>query len=100
MLKKYFKLLVNAISLRREFITIINRVTVSVLLYSNIREYPKYSDTRVSIHNGLFQKDLMIPMSFVCYAIDMLLHITPYNRFEPQDGLFTTSSVYKTSYRK
>jgi len=100
-----FLLLVNAVTSRREF-TIFNRVAIFVLLYSGIIG-SLYLDTGIGIHNGLFHS------TAITYSFDLFIYIIgtiiyfftifharrtvqpvfPYNRFEPQKGLFSKGYV-------
>ena len=103
MLKITLNSLVNAVSLRREFI-IFNRVALLILLYFIISYY---AYIEVSIYNGLFHS------TAITYSFDLFIYIIgtiiyfftifharrtvypvfPYNRFEPKNGLFSKGYV-------
>jgi len=106
MLKITLNLLVNAVTLRREF-TIFNRVAIFVLLYSGIIG-SLYLDTGIGIHNGLFHS------TAITYSFDLFIYIIgtiiyfftifharrtvqpvfPDNRFEPKlNGFFSKGYV-------
>jgi len=59
-----FLLLVNAVTLRREF-TLFNRLAIFILLYSGIIGYDSlyvtYLDNRIGIYNGLFHSTAITP---------------------------------------
>ena len=112
---QFINILVNAVTLRREFSILFNRVAIFILLYSGIIGYDSlyvtYLDTGIGIYNGLFHStaithsfDLFIyiiaPIILLLtafYARRIVQPIFPYNRFEPQKGLF--SKGYVKAYR-
>ena len=114
LISNLFLLLVNAVTLRREFSILFNRVAIFILLYSGIIGYDSlyvtYLDTGIGIYNGLFHStaithsfDLFIyiiaPIILLLtafYARRIVQPIFPYNRFEPL-GLF--SKGYVKAYR-
>jgi len=108
-------LLVNAVTLRRDFEILFNRVAIFILLYSGIIGYDSlyvtYLDTGIGIYNGLFHStaithsfDLFIyiiaPIIYLVtalYARRIVQPIFPYNRFGPANGLFPKG--YVKAYR-
>jgi len=122
LISNLFLLLVNAVTLRREFSILFNRVAIFILLYSGIIGYDSlsvtYLDTGIGISNGLFHStaithsfDLFIYIIAPApagegtiiyfftafYARGIVQPIFPYNRFEPENGLF--SKGYVKAYR-
>ena len=115
LISNLFLLLVNAVTLRREFSILFNRVAIFILLYSGIIGYDSlyvtYLDTGIGIYNGLFHStaithsfDLFIyiiaPIILLLtafYARRIVQPIFPYNRFEPKNGFF--SKGYVKAYR-
>jgi len=107
--------LVNAVTFRREFTILFNRVAIFILLYSGIIGYDSlyvtYLDTGIGIYHGLFHStaithsfDLFIyiiaPIILLFtafYARRIVQPIFPYNRFEPKNGLI--SKGYVKAYR-
>jgi hypothetical protein len=107
--------LVNAITLRREFSILFNRVAICILLYSGIMGYDSlyitYLDNRIGIYNGLFHS------TAITYSFDLFIYIIgtiiyfftafyarrivqpifPYNRFGPANGVFPKG--YVKAYR-
>ena len=108
-------LLVNAITFRREYTILFNRVAIFILLYSGIIGhgclYVTCLDTGIGIYNGLFHStaithsfDLFIyiiaPIILLLtgfYARRIVQPIISYNRFESKNGLF--SKGYVKAYR-
>jgi len=108
-------LLVNAITFRREYTILFNRVAIFILLYSGIighgSLYVTCLDTGIGIFNGLFHStaithsfDLFIyiiaPIILLLtgfYARRIVQPIISYNRFESKNGLF--SKGYVKAYR-
>jgi hypothetical protein len=108
MLKVVLNFLVDAVSLRREFI-IFNRVAILILLYFGI--VSSLSDTEIGIFGGLFHstaitpsfdllKYIIAPIIYLVtalYARRIVQPIFPYNRFGPANGLFPKG--YVKAYR-
>jgi hypothetical protein len=98
-------LLVNAVTLRREFKSIIKRVPVLILLHSAIKRFFGYPDRRVGIFNSLYHFIAIIYIFLTLlltafYARRIVQPIIPYNRFEPQNGLFSAEGPgYVKAYR-
>ena len=102
LISNLFLLLVNAVTLRREFSILFNRVAIFILLYSGIIGYESlyvtYLDTGIGIYHGLFHStaithsfDLFIyiiaPIILLLtafYARRIVQPIFPHNRFEPK----------------
>ena len=117
LISNIFLLLVNAVTFRREFTILFNRVAIFILLYSGIighgTLYVTCLDTGIGIYNGLFHStvithsfDLFIyiiaPIILLLtgfYARRIVQPIISYNRFEadPKKGLF--SKGYVKAYR-
>jgi len=104
MLKITLNLLVNAVTLRRQFIIFNPRVALLILLYFIISYY---AYIEVSIYNGLFHSTA-ITYSFYLfiYIIGTIIYfftifharrtvqpVFPYNRFEPKNGFFSKGYV-------
>jgi len=93
MLKVFLNFLVDAVSLRREFI-IFNRVAILILLYFGI--VSSLSDTEIGIFGGLFHSTAP-PLGGCSLAVfqarNIVQPIFPYNRFEPENGLFSKGYV-------
>ena len=89
LIRKINLLLVNAVTLRREFKNLITRVAIFILLYFSIKEYGvSYSDIEIGIYNGLFHstailKDLDLYL-YVLMTIAQALIL--YSRLEPPQG--------------
>jgi hypothetical protein len=113
-------LLVNAVTLRREFKSLLSRVAIFILLYSGIIGYDSlyvtYLDNGIGIYNGLFHStaithsfDLFIyiiaPIILLLTAFDarrIVQPIIPYNRFvgSLQNGLLSAEGPgYVKAYR-
>jgi hypothetical protein len=100
LISNLFLLLVNAVTLRREFTTLFNRVAVFIWLYSGIIGYDSlyvtYLDNGIGVYNGLFHStaithsfDLftyiiasIILLLTAFYARRIVQPLIPYNRFE------------------
>jgi hypothetical protein len=115
LISNIFLLLVNAVTSRREYTILFNRVAIFILLYSGIighgSLYVTCLDTGIGIYNGLFHStaithsfDLFIyiiaPIILLLtgfYARRIVQPIISYNRFESKNGLF--SKGYVKAYR-
>ena len=71
LISNIFLLLVNAVTFRREFTILFNRVAIFILLYSGIighgTLYVTCLDTGIGIYNGLFHSTV------ITHSFDMLM---------------------------
>jgi len=101
LISNIFLLLVSAVTSRRDFEILFNRVAIFILLYSGIIGYDSlyvtYLDTGIGIYNGLFHSTAITHSFdlFIYIIAPIILFLTafyargivqprfPYNRFEP-----------------